>query len=362
MVNFIKDTLKARCLLSLFFFLLLGLQTVEAKESLTCQGKFINPIEDICWSCLFPIKVASTITLMDEGQEDNKSLTGKSFCACENPARGGIALSFWEPSHLVEVVRTPFCMVSLGGVDLGAEANTGDVGNVGSGSSLTDLFGGHGSTQKTISNKESGSFRQVHWFKNPVMFWLEAVLDSECLERGTLDIGWLSEVDPTWKFPELAFLQAPESALFANVIAQSACAADCIQAGFGFPSNILFWCAGCQGSIYPYSGWSANGAGPIVDSKLLAARMQAKMHRDLIAWDADGEEALCSYRLAPMMDKRSYKMGMTYPVAARKFNGKCCDPIGRSTLVRDNFKTYPYKGADFAYQIFRKRDCCSAFW
>lgn len=357
MTAFIKE----RCLLFIVMFLL-GLPVAEAKEDLTCQGEFINPINDICWSCLFPIKIASTITLMDDGQEDNSSLSGKSFCACENPARGGIALSFWEPSHLVEVVRTPFCMVSLGGVNLAGESET-EVPDAGSGSSLTDLFGGHGTTVKSVTtHNDIGSFRQVHWFKNPVMFWLEAVLDSECLERGTLDIGWLSEVDPTWKFPELAFIQAPESALFANTVAQAACAADCIQAGIGFPSNILFWCAGCQGSIYPYSGWSANGAGVIVDSKLLVARMQAKMHRDLIAWDADGEEALCSYRLAPMMDKRSYKMGMTYPVAARKFNGKCCDPIGRSTLLRDEFKTYPYKGADFAYQIFRKRDCCSAFW
>lgn len=133
MTAFIKE----RCLLFIVMFLL-GLPVAEAKEDLTCQGEFINPINDICWSCLFPIKIASTITLMDDGQEDNDSLKGKSFCACENPARGGIALSFWEPSHLVEVVRTPFCMVSLGGVNLAGESET-EVPDAGSELSLIHI-------------------------------------------------------------------------------------------------------------------------------------------------------------------------------------------------------------------------------
>jgi hypothetical protein len=41
--------------------------------------------------------------------------------------------------------------------------------------------------------------------------------------------------------------------------------------------------------------------------------------------------------------------------------GKCCEPIGRTTLVRDAGKSFPYKGNDFAYQVYRKRDCCAAY-
>ncbi|WP_370976920.1 TraU family protein [Acinetobacter baumannii] len=33
-----------------------------------------------------------------------------------------------------------------------------------------------------------------------------------------------------------------------------ACAGDCVLASAGFGSNGLFWCAGCNGSIYPLNG------------------------------------------------------------------------------------------------------------
>ena len=35
----------------------------------TCKGKFANPITDICWSCMFPLRIAG-ITLASLDQED----------------------------------------------------------------------------------------------------------------------------------------------------------------------------------------------------------------------------------------------------------------------------------------------------
>ena len=87
-------------------------------NKLTCQGKMLNPINDICWSCMFPIKIGGSINLNYSNQEDNKSTPNDWFCACSKPTRAGVTVSFWEPTHLVEVVRTPFCMVSLGGISL----------------------------------------------------------------------------------------------------------------------------------------------------------------------------------------------------------------------------------------------------
>lgn len=341
----------------------LAQNVVQQAKDLTCQGKFINPITDICWSCLMPVKVASDFTMMDMGQEDYDSLNGESstFCACQNPNRIGIHMSFWEPTHLVETVRHPFCMVSLGGLNWGKKFNE----TVSQNESLAKWFGGSHKEDEPKAMMGGGSttsFYQAHWYKNPVVYWLQAILgDDYCLDSGTFDIGWMTELDPTWKKPELAMLQAPDAALFANPIAQAVCAADCIKANIGFPSEKLFWCAGCHGSMYPFTGYISNQVSPIQAARLMVARIQMKMHRDFVAHTGTGKAGLCGFRLQPLMDKRQYKMAMTYPVSARKYNGKCCEPIGRSTLARDTGKAFPYKGQDFAFQIFRKRDCCAAY-
>lgn len=348
--------------LLLMFVFFCSLSSATYANKLTCQGKFLNPITDICWSCMFPITLGGKVDLNMDNQEDNRSTPEDWFCACEQPTRAGVTMSFWEPTHLVEVTRSPFCMVSLGGIDLsGSKAPS--VGEVGDGGVLNKLFGG--SHKRPDANIEAGdihnAFYQVHWYKNPVVFWLETLLDSDCLEHGRLDIGWLTELDPTWKYPSLAILQAPDSALFANVAAQAACAADCAKANLGFPFTKLYWCAGCHGSIYPLSGWMGGHYSPVQAAKLMVTRMQAKMHRDLVAWRASGKDSMCGYKIAPIMDKQDYKMAMTYPVPARKTGGKCCEPIGRSTLIRDQGKTFPYKGSQFAFQLFRKRDCCGSY-
>lgn len=43
----------------------------------------------------------------------------------------------------------------------------------------------------------------------------------------------------------------------------------------------------------------------------------------------------------------------------QKVDGKCCHPLGRTTTIWGAGKEFPIKGESFAYQLFRKRDCCS---
>ncbi len=76
-----------------------------------------------------------------------------------------------------------------------------------------------------------------------------------CLEGGDLDIAYLSEIDPTWTDSSLTTILNPEAVIFANPIAQGACAADAIASAFNMPLDVLFWCAGSQGSMYPFNGW-----------------------------------------------------------------------------------------------------------
>ncbi|MDF6998412.1 TraU family protein, partial [Escherichia coli] len=89
-----------------------------ARESMAgvCQGKFANPITDICWSCLFPLTLGGT-PIMTMGQEDTGNPDG-FLCTCTNPLRIGIKTGFWEPARRVDVTRTPYCFVSLGGIKL----------------------------------------------------------------------------------------------------------------------------------------------------------------------------------------------------------------------------------------------------
>lgn len=307
-----------------------------AQADTTCEGKFMNPITDICWSCIFPMKLGGA-NLIPFGQEDFDSGVEDAFCACGSPPRVGMSISFFEPARLIEAVRRPYCFVSLGGVkiDPGIDAPA------------------------HAQERGGKSFYQMHYYTSPLIYWLEVILDNPCLEQGVFDLAYMTELDPLWADSELTFILNPDAVLFANPLAQAACSADCVAATAGFPSNQLFWCAGCQGSMYPLDGWVGSHIGGVQASTLLMQRMINKMHREGAIWGAHGKDGQCGFYPIPLMDKRAYKSQMTYPIPnTQKENGRCCQPLGRSTVISGSGKEYPYKGEDFAYMLFRKRDCC----
>jgi len=323
----------------------LGLTRTSEAASPTCTGKFMNPVTDICWSCVLPIKIGA-VSILNAGQEDNGSSAGSNpVCTCTGGGvpKIGVKVSFWEPARLVEVVRAPYCFPSLGGISIPAGVDAPP----------------HGRPSKAAQTKSS--FYQVHWYMNPILFWLEVLMDNGCLEQSVFDLAYMTELDPLWADSELSFILNPDVSLFANIPAQAACAADCIAASLGFPLNTLFWCAGCQGSMYPLNGWVASHIGGVQASTLLVQRFTNKMHREGLIWAASGSDGLCGYYVQPLMDKSNYKMQMTYPVPATdKIDGRCCQPYGRTTAVWGAGKEFPYRGEDFAYQVFRKRDCCQS--
>ncbi len=325
--------------------LALGLPLAQA-GSATCFGKFANPITDICWSCAMPMSIGSA-RVMTMGQEDIGSPSG-AFCSCPGGSPTvGIEIGFWEPARMVEVTRTPFCLVSLGGINM-------DPG-------LAAPRGTQDSKPATgVSTR--GSFYQVHYYINPTLYWLEVLLKFPCLEKGSLDLAYMTEMDPLWNDDELTAIINPEVILFANPLAIAACGADCITATAGFPIKEMFWCAGCQGTMYPLNGHVAAHYGGVQASSLLMQRTMAKMHRQNLAWRYHGSDAKCGPKLAPVMDKTGYKTQMLYPVPnTDKVEGKCCRPLGRSTQLWEAGREYPIKGEDFSYMIFRKRNCCAGF-
>jgi conjugal transfer pilus assembly protein TraU len=309
----------------------------------TCHGRFANPITDICWSCLFPLTIGG-IGIVSDGQPDIGN-PSSPVCYCNNPPRLGISIGFWEPVRMVDVTRTPFCMVGLGGL------------------SLDPGIGAPRGAQVGHDSQTRNSFYQVHWYANPILAWLEVLLDFPCLEQGSLDLAYLTEVDPLWSDDELSAILNPEAVLFANPVAKAACAADCVAASAGFPVASLFWCAGCQGSIYPMTGHVTTHIGGVQASVLLTQRMTAKMHRQLTTFATAGSRGLCGAYPLPIFDKTHYKLQMTYPVpATAKVGGQCCQPYGRTTMIWGSGKSFPVSGEDFSYQIFRKRNCCAGAW
>ncbi len=304
-----------------------------------CSGRFVNPISDVCWKCIFPIKVAG-ITVV-KGGADPPSQT-PPLCFCERPGFPypipGISISFWEPARLVDVTRTPYCLVNMGGVEI---ANPG--------------IKGRGMVTNTPNNPgHQRSFYHVHWYVYPILYWLEVLVDFLCLENSAVDLSYITEVDPFWNDDEKSAILNPEALLFGNPIAQAACIADCGMASVHLPMDPLFWCAGCQGGMYPFTGTVGDHSGGVQASLLVASRMMAKLHREGLLFGYVGKPGLCGKYPMPIIRKSQYRTQMTYPIA----QSKQCQPLGSTELLWQPGREFPYKGGDFGYLIWRKRDCC----
>ena len=317
-------------------FILLFLIVFSIPVQANCVGRFINPITDICWSCLFPITIGGLrVSSSGEDTSNPRSI----LCTCTTPfPRVGIPVSFWEPVRLVDITRTPGCMVSLGGISL-----------------LNQGIKGRGGVANNHENRLRNSFYHAHWYIYPLIYWLELLTDFVCLEKAAFDVAYITELDPLWNDDENAFILNPEAVLFGNPIAQSACAADCLVASAGFPHDFLFWCAGCQGSMYPFSGTVASHIGGVQGSLLIVQRMIAKLHREGLLWGYMGSAGLCGKYPMPIIQKTQYKTQMVYPIPS---TSKGCHPLGRSEALWATGKEYPYQGEDFGYLIWRKRNCC----
>jgi conjugal transfer pilus assembly protein TraU len=171
-----------------------------------CVGQFVNPVSDICWKCIFPLTIAGLTVSSGEDTPNAKT----PVCFCKDPPRVGLPLSFWEPARLIDVTRTPYCMVNLGGITMGPSKGVQ----------------GRGSVSHGPKGHMKQSFYQVHWYVYPVIYWLELLLDFVCLEKASFDVAYVTELDPLWNDDETSFIINPEAALFGNPIAQAACGAD----------------------------------------------------------------------------------------------------------------------------------------
>lgn len=324
----------AAAILTLGFCVMAGAASVGP-----CNGHYPNPISDVCWNCFFPISIAGV--KIGTGYDDYNYPPPICTCPIGVPPyyRVGVGMTYWSPDRVVEVVRTPMCSPLLNGTRLGS-------------ANVTD---GSQSAMKG-TNKSKPSFYHVHWMRMPLLQQLALAAEGElCLkEDGSMDYALLTEYDPLWVDDDLAFAISPEAVLFANPVANLACAPDVIKASVSnFGIDALFWCSGSN-SVYPLSGNKQYHRGGVDAAMNMAHRAAFTLHRSFLLWDTSTVLAMCSDMPQPMMRKGQYKLAfmLPLPTVARAYG------FGVDPQLYETGREIPYQGEDWAMMVWRRHTCC----
>lgn len=297
-------------------------------------------ITDICWSCLFPITVASApISSSGDGIVPAGSATDNlCFCDTAGPPSPGVKMSMWEPAKLIEISRAPGCFAAFNGTDMGFDPKF------------------IGSTSDGSGDGIGGSFYHYRYYSFPVLQLLELFNVPGCLVDQPLDfdIMYFSELDATWNNSELAYFTSPEAALVANPVAAAACTVDAMAASVRKPLASMFWCAGQWGAVYPLSGHHTGNFSIIRESSLLSTRVITALHRRGLARKTMGNDAMCGPKIHPMFPKDQYKMATFYP----RPETSRAHVIGEPTTIWGAGRTVPGKENTPIYMLWRWKDCC----
>jgi conjugal transfer pilus assembly protein TraU len=353
-----------------------GAQTADPSESISTPAQAMCPnshlfglglVNHICWTCLFPVKLLGVIQLGSGSVPAGSA--NQTACICSGSdgiPTLGYTFGAWEPTELIELVRQPYCSPSL------------------EGTVIRKSFRSWGMNDGSDGGSASNQFLNYHSFSFPLYEILQLLITPECNAGGFSDFDLLavSEIDPTWSEDELAVFTQPEVAIAANPLLQATCPVDCTAATLDTPLDKMWWCFGCWGNAYPFTGNVPSGGSPPRVSSLLATRALATQHRRGLAWRTTGDDVLCGGVIDPMMPKSQYRMSMVYPVPEANslvsapssdpaggtgsstipntydYSGKCCHNIGVPTFLWGEWRNIPSVGEDFVYLLWRWTDCC----
>ncbi|MGI9274083.1 MAG: TrbC family F-type conjugative pilus assembly protein [Endozoicomonas sp.] len=319
-----------------------ALETPDNPSKALCQSVPIlseKLMTSVPWKELFPIRIGlAKLGSGKEPKERAKSRTG--LCFCEDSAgmfHPGVTTGFWRPQRLIELTRSPGCLMALGGhrLPIVDQRRWGTLGSANIPKGLTYLH--------------------AHVYSLPLIEMLNMYTGIGGCSSDLVDFDLmnLSEVDPSWNHPELAALLSPDLAAYANPAAMNACTADGLAALNGQPMDSLHWCAGSWGSLYPLSGFTSTYGHFADNTSLLATRALAKLHRIGLGRKTLGEEALCHSHITPWLPKSQYKMSMFWP-EPEKHNAHW---IGASAATWGMHR-HPLGKDDAMYLVWQYRDCC----
>lgn len=313
-------------------------------DSCGVKGRFFNPLGDVDWASIFPMKIGETVITpgMGYGDYQGGGLSTLPLCCCYIPnptvalSRMGLRFKFWEPLGLIEVTRATMCSPTLGGMSLGAST-----------------IQGHG------TSTQGKAYFNTHYIKYPLFYIMNLLTDIVCIDISSVDIGWLSEVDPAWSNDELALvIHNPEAVLFGNPVAVTACALDCGFQNFSWvaptnPYDLMFWCAGCVGGAYPLSGHTTTRRSMAADSQLIASRLIFLMNRVGMLMTNIGSDLWCPHYLPTGTWRKSqYRLQPAMPFV------RPATAIGTNNPITEVGRLLPAVGEDFLFVLWQKRDCC----
>lgn len=311
---------------------------IPATSWAVCRGFIMNPVTDVCWNCMFPIKLASVPIIPNSSGLPDYGNARTPICTCPAPPpifiRIGIPFEFWSPTYMMEVVKDPMCFPSLG-------------------ISLPNIFPGRGKGDQASKQWSTGEFFQAHMLFNPAGAVLNLGTSAACASNtgSPFDFMYMSEVDPLWQSDSLNTLMwAPETLLFANPVAQLACTAESVSSLAGYSIRELFWCQGAWGPIYPNTGYTFQ-SGIMNGSAGAAGKVLAKAAKTSLL--KDHQRNLCAATSTIIWNKRLYRYQIARPAI-----GAQCVPIGRTSMIWGVAKNLPNRPDNFVYNIFEKRACC----
>ena len=298
------------------------------------------------WKELFPIRIGAL--KMKDGKEPKGRAQANpiGMCLCED-ANGvpfpGLTVSFWRPQRLIELTRSPGCLMALGGVKLGI-TNKRRWGTLGTSDIVNGVI-----------------YLHAHVYSLPLVEMLEMYAGIGGCNSDLVDFDLVnfSEADPTWQHPELALLLSPDMVAYANPMAQTACGIEgtnIIRPGDSHPMDSLHWCAGSWGALYPMSGFTSTYGHFADNTSLLATRALAKLHRIGLARKTVGEDLVkgrCKSRITPWLPKSQYKMSMFWPEPEKH----SAHWIGTSA-AQWGMHRHPLGKDDAMYLVWQYRDCC----
>lgn len=303
-----------------------------------CHGRLLNPVTDINWDLIFPITIAGIPVGASLSVADSPLTYTSPLCFCPGHLGvplPGITVSYHEPRFIEEIVRQPGCFATLGSQTLLPGFET----------EATDL--------KQDTN--SSSRWQVHWYEYPVFAMLHVFEDFMCLRAGDYALAYATELDPAWQNDAWGVLFSPESAIFANPVAQSACTLDALASSASFSLDALFWCAGSWGGVYPLTGNANVSVGRLQSAELVGAKMITRLSRMGLLWDTVGPWAQCTPIPMPIWIKSEFTIDPVYPVISHRMGM----PIGAAPALWLYLPPQSYPAFENVNQvIFQEQQCC----
>jgi len=325
------------CLIAVMMLFVLAAPAHAGK----CKNSMFNPVTEVAWKGLFPIRVGGVQIKGGVGLPENGDGTKNPICLCtdDKGTYMGMEISFWDVNNLAEVVQEAGCSPTVGtSIALGSD-------------------GFHGGTVATKTHSPN-IFKNVHWIKFPALDILGMLGGMKCATRGGMDYAELTEFNPEHKFASAALALRPETLVFANPAFDLLQPANVVAAHT--PGNILdpaydsmFWL--WWDTIYPLTG-DKNSPHDLESSSQIAAKQIYKFYGTGMLMDQTGN--ICKPQMSYTPRKSEWRFQLAKPV----YSGLPY-MAGQSEFVWGmGGKNPAFKEGNFLLVMFQKRRCCEKIY